>query len=71
MAMLRRFSNFFRGNRLRQEIEAELRAHTEMRIEDNLAAGMSPEEARRDAHRQALEDMVWAMLTSKEFLFDH
>lgn len=22
-------------------------------------------------HRQALEDMVWAMLTSKEFLFDH
>ena len=29
------------------------------------------EEARRDAHRQALEDMVWAMLTSKEFLFSH
>ena len=24
-----------------------------------------------DAHRQALEDMVWAMLTSKEFLFNH
>ena len=22
-----------------------------------------------DAHKQALEDMVWAMLTSKEFLF--
>jgi hypothetical protein len=29
------------------------------------------EQARRDAHRQALEDMVWAMLTSKEFLFNH
>ncbi len=29
------------------------------------------EEARRDAHRQALEDMAWAMLTSKEFFFDH
>jgi hypothetical protein len=29
------------------------------------------EEARRDAHRQVLEDMVWAMLTSKEFLFSH
>lgn len=27
--------------------------------------------ASRDAHRQALEDMVWAMLTSKEFLFSH
>jgi predicted permease len=49
MAMLRRFSNYFRGNKLRREIEAELRAHTEMRIEDNMAAGMSPEEARRDA----------------------
>jgi hypothetical protein len=29
------------------------------------------DEAKRDAHRQALEDMVWAMLTSKEFLFNH
>ncbi len=29
------------------------------------------EEARRESHRQALEDMVWAMLTSKEFLFNH
>jgi hypothetical protein len=29
------------------------------------------EQAQRDAHRQALEDMVWAMLTSKEFLFSH
>jgi hypothetical protein len=29
------------------------------------------EQAQRDAHRQALEDMVWAMLTSKEFLFNH
>jgi hypothetical protein len=29
------------------------------------------EQARREAHRQALEDMVWALLTSKEFLFNH
>jgi hypothetical protein len=29
------------------------------------------EQAQRDAHKQALEDMVWAMLTSKEFLFNH
>jgi macrolide transport system ATP-binding/permease protein len=49
MAMLRRLSNLFRGPSLQREIEAELRSHTEMRIEDNLAAGMSPEQARRDA----------------------
>jgi hypothetical protein len=29
------------------------------------------DEARRDARRQALEDMAWSMLTSKEFLFNH
>jgi hypothetical protein len=34
-------------------------------------AAKGTEEVRRDAHRQALEDMVWAMLTSKEFLFNH
>jgi putative ABC transport system permease protein len=31
------------------EIEAEIRSHVEMRIEENLAAGMSVDEARRDA----------------------
>ncbi|HKW98806.1 MAG TPA: DUF1549 domain-containing protein [Bryobacteraceae bacterium] len=28
-------------------------------------------EAQREARRQALEDMMWAMLTSKEFLFNY
>jgi hypothetical protein len=28
-------------------------------------------EQQRDTRRQALEDMVWAMLTSKEFIFNH
>jgi len=28
-------------------------------------------EAVRDARRQAIEDMTWALLTSKEFLFNH
>jgi hypothetical protein len=31
----------------------------------------SLDKARGDGHRQAVEDMVWAMLTSKEFLFQH
>jgi hypothetical protein len=38
---------------------------------DGVKLAKGTEEARRDAHRQGLEDMVWAMLTSKEFLFDH
>ena len=28
-------------------------------------------ESIRDARRQGLEDMFWALLTSKEFLFNH
>lgn len=59
MARLRRLSNLFRSNKLQQEIEAELRSHTEMRIEDNLAAGMSPEEARRDALRRFGNPTLW------------
>jgi predicted permease len=49
MALLQRIANLFRGHQLQREIEAELRSHTEMRIEENIAAGMSPEKARRDA----------------------
>jgi hypothetical protein len=46
---LRRSANLFRQSRVDREIDAELKAHIEMRTEDNLAAGMSPDEARRDA----------------------
>jgi hypothetical protein len=28
-------------------------------------------EQQKETRRQALEDMVWAMLTSKEFIFNH
>jgi predicted permease len=49
MAMLRRISNLFRRSRVDREIDAELQAHIALRIDDNLAAGMSPAEARRDA----------------------
>jgi hypothetical protein len=52
MSILRRILNLFSRTKLGQEIDAELRSHIEMRIEDNLAAGMSSGEARRDAlHR--------------------
>lgn len=49
MPLLRRFANLFRRPRLDGEIEAELQAHIEMREADNIAAGMSRKEARRDA----------------------
>jgi predicted permease len=49
MSMLRRIANLFRRSGVYLEIDAELKAHIEMRVEDNLAAGMSPEGARRDA----------------------
>jgi hypothetical protein len=38
------------GDRIRGDIDAELMSHLEMRIEDNIAHGMSREEARRDAY---------------------
>ena len=49
MSIFRRITNLFHRSKLNEDIEAELRAHIEMRIADNIAAGMSPEKARRDA----------------------
>ena len=49
MSVFRRIVNTFSRSKLHQEIDAEIQSHVEMRIADNVAAGMSPEEARRDA----------------------
>jgi len=49
MAWMERIGNLFRRERVNREIEAELRAHIEMRTEENIAAGMTPDAARRDA----------------------
>jgi len=49
MAMFRRVANLFRLSKVDREIDAELQAHIDLRVEDNLARGMSPAEARRDA----------------------
>ena len=49
MGMLRRLGNLFRKSTLDREIDAEFKSHIEMRIADNLAAGMSARDARRDA----------------------
>jgi predicted permease len=49
MAFLRRVLALGRRTRLDREIEAELREHIEMCIDDNIAAGMSREQAEREA----------------------
>ena len=49
MSIFRRFTNLFTHEKVQREIDAELRSHLEMRIDDNLAAGMPATEARREA----------------------
>ncbi len=49
MAVIRRIGNLFRRRQVDREIAAELEAHIALRTDDNIAHGMSPEEARRDA----------------------
>lgn len=52
MAWFRRLATVFRAQKIRGEIDEELRYHIEARTADNLAAGMSLEEARADARRR-------------------
>jgi putative ABC transport system permease protein len=49
MSVFRRIANLLRRSHIDREIDAELHAHIALRTEDNLAAGMSPDEAWRDA----------------------
>jgi putative ABC transport system permease protein len=49
MSWLNRFANFFRSRELDRDLEEELQFHFEARMRDNMAAGMSREQARRDA----------------------
>ena len=49
MAAFRRFINLFRHSEIDRDINAELQAHIDLRMDANIAAGMSPEEARRQA----------------------
>jgi putative ABC transport system permease protein len=44
-----RLRNFFRKGKLDRELNAELASHLELHTEENVRAGMSPEEARRVA----------------------
>jgi len=46
-----RLRSLFQRSRVEAELAAELRFHLDQQIEENIAAGMSPEEARHAAHR--------------------
>src|SRR3984885_1406794 len=66
MSLIRRISNLFSRTKVDGEIDAEFKSHIEMRIEDNVAAGMSPRAARRDAllrfgNRAATKEQVTGM----------
>jgi predicted permease len=52
MSLIARLRGMLRRNRLDQDLDEELRSHLEMRAADNLAAGMSPEQARHDAQNR-------------------
>lgn len=49
MAIWRRVTNLFRQQRVDRDIREELEAHIAMCIDENVARGMPPEEARREA----------------------
>ena len=44
-----RFRSLFRTNRINKDLEDELAAHLEMHVADNVRAGMTAEEAQRQA----------------------
>ena len=52
MALLRRIMSLGQRSRVEREIEAELREHRAMCIDDNIARGMSREEAEREARKR-------------------
>ncbi|HEX8190085.1 MAG TPA: ABC transporter permease [Pyrinomonadaceae bacterium] len=51
-ALYRRARALIRSEDIHREIDEEMRFHIEMRAEDNVRRGMSPEEALRDAERR-------------------
>jgi predicted permease len=52
MSWLSRLRGMLQQDRLGKDLDEELRSHIEMRATDNMAAGMTPEEAGYDARRR-------------------
>jgi macrolide transport system ATP-binding/permease protein len=72
MGLLRRIFSLSKRSALDREIDAELQAHIAMRTDDNIAAGMTPEEASRDArirfgNQSAMKERITAADTALVF----
>ena len=52
MSWLGRIRHIFRGERMERELDEELRSHVELRVEENIASGMTEQDARYDARRR-------------------
>ncbi len=52
MSLLSRLKGLLQIHRIERDLDEELRSHIEMRTQDNMASGMSPQEARYDAQRR-------------------
>src|SRR5205085_1630896 len=50
--LYRRARALLRSEAIHREIDEEMRFHIDMRAEENIRAGMTPEEARREAERR-------------------
>ena len=59
--LLLRLRSVFRRRRVDHELDDELRFHLEHQIDENLAAGMTPEEARYAARRSMPFGKNWAL----------
>lgn len=49
MSLVRRIRNLFHRADINRDIDAELQSHIDLRTDENIARGMSPEEGRREA----------------------
>ncbi len=49
MGLVRRIKNLWHRSRIDADIEAEIQSHLDLRVEEFIASGMSPEQARRAA----------------------
>ncbi len=52
MSWSSRFRGLLQSQKLDQDVDEELSAHIDMRTRDNIASGMTPQEARQDARRR-------------------